>query len=128
MTAQAFWLLAGFLCAHCAGDFSPLATARMQEAKADGGPLLAIAAHAAVHGLLVAVVAALVVGLDPAALALAFGLVFVTHFLLDAGRARLGQRFPVLNDPGGSPFWHALGIDQLAHALVLLGLAALLLA
>jgi hypothetical protein len=126
MTAQAFWLLAGFLCAHFTGDFSPLVTSRMLEAKADGGPLLHIAAHAAVHGLLVTVVAALVVGLGAKTLALAFGLVFVTHFLLDAGRAQLGQRFHVLNDPGQSPFWHALGIDQLAHALVLLGLVALI--
>lgn len=128
MTAQAFWLLAGFLCAHHIGDFSPLATARMQEAKADGGPMMAIAAHAAVHGVLVAIVVALVLGLNAPPIATAFGIVFVTHFLLDAGRARLGRRFRALNDPGNSPFWHALGIDQLAHALVLVGLAGLILA
>lgn len=127
MTQQAIWLLAGLLAAHCAGDFSPLATARMLEAKANGGPLLSIAGHAAVHTLLVGLVLVLLAGPALTALAIAAGLVFVTHFALDAGRALLGRRFRVLNDTRERAFWYALGLDQLGHGLVLVGVAALIL-
>lgn len=127
MSQQAIWLLAGLLTAHCAGDFSPLATTRMLEAKANGGPLVSIAGHAAVHTLLVVLVVALLAGPTLPALALIAGLVFVTHFALDASRALLGRRFRALNDTRQRAFWYALGLDQLGHGLVLVGVAALIL-
>ncbi len=108
MTGQAVVLLCGLLFAHYLGDYTPLATPRMQEAKAVGGPLLFIAAHAAVHALLVALVVALVVGMAWPTL-----------------RAKLGQRYPKLNDCQKSGFWYSLGVDQLGHGLILVGVAAL---
>ncbi len=127
VSLQAVWLLTGLLAAHCVGDFSPLATTRMLEAKANGGPLLSIAGHAAVHTLLAGIVVALLARPALPGLALAAGLVFVTHFALDAGRALLGRRFRVLNDTRQRAFWYALGLDQLGHGLVLVGVAALIL-
>ncbi|NIW35215.1 MAG: DUF3307 domain-containing protein [Gemmatimonadetes bacterium] len=127
MTLQAVWLLAGLLAAHCVGDFSPLATARMLEAKANGGPMTSIAGHAAVHAALVGIVVALLAGPALSALAVAAGLVFVTHFGLDASRALLGRRYRVLNDTRERAFWYALGLDQLGHGLVLVGVAAFIL-
>jgi hypothetical protein len=124
MTGQATWLLAGLLFGHFLGDFTPLSTARMQAAKAAGGPLGPILAHAAVHGLLAG---AVVATLARPALATVAGLAafeLVTHFLLDAGRARLSARVATLADPSRRPFWTLLGLDQLAHGLVLVTIAA----
>lgn len=119
MTTQAAVLLAVLLVGHFLGDFTSLATARMQEAKANGGPMLLIAAHAAVHALLTGLAVALVVRPEPSVIALATGLQFLTHWALDAFRARLGLRVPELRDPGKNIYWTALGLDQLVHGLVL---------
>jgi hypothetical protein len=125
MTIQAFWLLAGLLAVHSIGDFSPLATARMLEAKSNGGPLSQIAVHALVHTILVTIIIVVVAGAALPLIAIAAAIEFTTHFALDAGRSRLGQRYPALNDVRRNAFWYALGVDQLGHALVLVGLAAL---
>ena len=125
MNGDPFWLLAGLLIAHYVGDFTPLATQGMQRAKANGGPLSLIAGHASVHTLLVTGVFAVFLGPAWLTLAVVAAIEFLSHFAIDAGRSRLGQRLPTLNDPRRSPFWYALGVDQLAHGLVLVGLAAL---
>jgi hypothetical protein len=128
MTGEATILLCGLFLAHYLGDFTPLATRRMLEAKAAAKPLWPIAAHAAVHTALVAVVIALAASPSGPTLLLVCAIQFVTHFLLDAGRAVLGRRLPILNDPARSRFWHVLGLDQLAHAVVLIVVAAIVLA
>jgi hypothetical protein len=127
MTAQTVWLLAGLLLAHSLGDFSPLATPRMLEAKANGGPLGFIALHAAVHTLLITLVIILVASPASSLILIAAAIEFSTHFALDAVRALLATRFPALNEPADNRFWYALGIDQLFHGLVLVGLAGLVL-
>lgn len=120
MSTQAAVLLALLFVGHFLGDFTPLATARMQEAKANGGPMRVIAAHAGVHALLTALAVALIARPEPSVLATAAALQFATHWGLDAFRARLGVRVPVFADPGQNVYWTALGLDQLAHSLVLL--------
>ena len=127
MTPDAVALLLALLVGHFLGDFTPLLTRRMRDAKENGEPLWPIAVHGAVHGglALVAIAAALRPG--PGAYLFGGGVVFVTHFLIDAVRARLGVRFGELGDPRAQLFWTALGLDQLAHAAVLVGVAALLL-
>jgi Protein of unknown function (DUF3307) len=127
VTGQMVLLLAGFFFAHYLGDFTPLATQGMLAAKMNAQPMWLIAAHAAVHTLLIAIVIVAVVFPAWTILLLAAAIQFVTHFTLDAGRARLGRRFPAMNDPLRSRFWQVLGVDQLAHALVLIGLAVLVL-
>jgi len=125
VSAQAAVLLGMLFVGHFLGDFTPLATARMQEAKANGGPMSLIAAHAALHAFLTGLAVALVVGPEPAVLALVVGLQFLTHFGLDAFRARLGVRVPALKDPGKNTYWTALGLDQLAHGLVLIAITVI---
>lgn len=127
MTSQAIWLMAALLVAHCLGDFTPLATPRMHEAKANGGPLLLIAGHAAVHMVLVAAAIVLIVGPAWSVVTMAAAVELVTHFALDATRARLGLRFRALRTPSEDAFWWAFGVDQLSHGLVLVGLAGLVL-
>lgn len=127
MTAEATVLILALLVGHWLGDFTPLATERMTEAKADGGPLAPILGHAAVHGALTGAAVLAVVRPGAATLAAAVGVEFVSHFLLDAARARLGRRFAVLRDAGEQLFWTVLGLDQLAHVAVLTGIAALVL-
>lgn len=125
MTESAGVLLAALLTGHFLGDFTPLATARMQEAKAAGGPLGPILEHATIHALITAALVALVARPAAATVALAGGIQLVTHFLLDAGRGRASRFYPALSDPGRQLFWTALGADQLAHALVLVWITAL---
>ncbi len=125
MTNQAAVLLAGLFFAHYLGDFTPLSTPGMLAAKANAKPMWLIAAHALLHTVLVALVILIVVFPSWSILALAAGIEFVTHLLLDAGRAKLGQRLPEMNNPGRNVFWYALGLDQFAHAIVLIGLTLL---
>ena len=125
MSTQAAVLLALLLVGHFLCDFTPLATARMQEAKANGGPMRVIATHAALHAVLTGVAVALVVRPEPSVLALVVALQFVTHWGLDAFRARLGVRVPALADPDKNVYWTALGLDQLAHGLVLLAITVI---
>ncbi|MEN8375313.1 MAG: DUF3307 domain-containing protein [Gemmatimonadota bacterium] len=124
LSEQAVWLLLALLFAHWLGDFTPLATARMQKAKVAGGPVGPILAHAGVHALLVCVVIFL---LRPPrwleAFALAGALEFATHFGLDAVRAKLTAGVPALADPTHKAFWSLLGFDQFLHAAVLVAIA-----
>lgn len=127
MSGEAVLLLLGLFFGHFLGDFTHLATARMHHAKSNGGPLLDIAGHAAVHGALVAVVVAALAAPAWSIVAAAAAIELVTHFALDASRARLGKRYSILNDPRARHFWYALGFDQFAHGLVLVALAAIVL-
>ncbi len=125
MSAEAVRLLAALLFAHFLGDYTPLATARMQEAKANGGPMGMIAAHAGVHAILVGIAVLALARPSLGLLAAAVGIQFVTHLALDAFRARMSVQAPALQDPTQNVFWTALGLDQLAHALVLVAIATL---
>ena len=125
MTIQAAALLTGLFFAHYLGDFTPLSTPEMLAAKSNARPMWLIAAHALVHTVLVGLVILIVVFPAWTILSLAAAIEFVTHFVLDAGRAKLGKRLPELNNPGSNIFWYALGLDQFAHAAVLIGLAVL---
>ncbi len=125
MTPEAAWLLAFLLIGHFLGDFTPLSTASMLHAKAVGAPPGPILAHAAVHSGLVALAVVLIAGAGLGLVALASALELVSHFAIDLGRGRLMRRFPALGDPANSSFWTILGLDQLAHGLVLIGLALL---
>lgn len=125
MTPEALVLLVGLLVAHFLGDFSPLSTPGMQRAKAEGGPMGPILGHAAVHGALVAAAVLLLSRASVTLVVVIAALEVATHFAIDAWRALAGARFATLRDPARAPFWRALGMDQLAHQLVLVGLTAL---
>lgn len=127
MTPTAALLLVALLVAHELGDFTPLATARIRQAKAEGGPMAPIAAHAAVHAVLVGLAVLVVVRPAMPLLVAAVGLEFTSHFVIDATRARLGLRVPALANMRSNVFWWALGIDQLLHGLVLIGVAVIVL-
>lgn len=127
MSAPAVLLLAGLFFAHFLGDFTALATPGMQTAKAAGRPIGPIAAHGAVHALLVTLVVWGVVAPALPVLVGAAALEFASHFCIDWLRGLLSRDRPGLADPSRGPFWVAVGLDQLAHALVLIGVAALVL-
>jgi len=124
VTTDAALLLAALMVAHFLADFTGLATARMQEAKRNGGPASIIAAHAGVHGLLMAPLLLYVGGAGVAAAGWLTAVICGSHFLIDLSRARMGLRFGRLGDPDGKPFWVALGLDQLLHGLVLVWIVA----
>lgn len=125
MTADAAWLLALLLIGHFLGDFTPLSTARMLRAKAVGKPLGPIAAHAAVHAGLAAVGVGLVVAPSLGLIGVVAAVQLVSHFAIDLGRGRLMSRYAPLGDPANGSFWSVLGLDQLAHGFVLIGLVLL---
>ncbi len=123
MSGEAIILLSLLLVAHYLGDFTPLATRQMQEAKAGFRPPGLIVAHAAVHGGLVFAAVGLVRPAWPVVLT-AGGIEFATHLGIDFVKMKLGTRFPRLRDPKDGPFWYFLGLDQLAHLLILVAIAA----
>jgi len=120
-------LLVSLFLAHFLGDFTPLSTRRMQAAKATGRPVGPIAAHAGVHAILVAAAVSISAWPGMTSLIAAMGVEFFTHLGIDWGRGRLGVANPVISDPQARAFWMALGIDQLAHYLVLVWIASIVL-
>ena len=127
MTAQTTALLAFLLVGHFLGDFTPLATARMQEAKVSGTPLGPIALHALIHAVLVGIAVAAIARPVPMLILAAVAIEFWTHLGLDWLRGKMSARRPALGEPTQRVFWTALGLDQLAHALVLVMIAELVL-
>ena len=125
MTEQAAVLLIFLFVGHFLGDFTPLATARMLEAKLTGSPIGPIALHALVHAVLVGLAVAAIARPVPMLILAAVSVEFWTHLGLDWVKGKMSVRRPALGDPGQPIFWTALGIDQLAHALVLVGIAFL---
>ena len=125
MTEQAAVLLVFLFVGHFLGDFTPLATARMLEAKLTGSPIGPIALHALVHAVLVGLAVAAIARPVPMLILAAVTVEFWTHLGLDWVKGKMSVRRPALGDPGKPIFWTALGIDQLAHALVLVGIAFL---
>lgn len=125
MTGAAVLLLVLLFAAHFLGDFTPLSTARMQQAKAVGRPLAPIAAHAGVHAVLIGIAVTLAArpGLRLAAAAVLIA--FSTHLVIDWAKGRLGAGRPDLFNPDRQAFWTVLGADQLAHGLVLIWIATL---
>lgn len=127
MSGQTAVLLAFLFVAHFLGDFTPLASARIQEAKVTGTPLVPIAAHALIHAVLVGIAVAAIARPEAMVVAAAVAIEFWTHFGLDWLRGKLAARRPGLSDPSRQVFWTVVGLDQLAHTLVLVGIAALVL-
>ncbi len=126
MSHQAASLMAALLVAHFLADFTPLSTARMQAAKAVGSPLGPIAAHSLIQAILVALAVALAAGPGWAMVGAAAAIEFATHLGIDWTRGKLGAAIPALADSGDQEYWTALGLDQLAHGLVLVGIVALI--
>ena len=120
MTEQATVLLALLLVGHFLGDFTPLSTPRMQEAKLRGSPIGPIALHALVHAILVGIAVVAIVRPAPMLVLAAVAIEFWTHLGVDWFRGKMSARHPALGDQDQRAFWTGLGLDQLAHALVLL--------
>jgi len=127
MTEQAVVLLAFLFVGHFLGDFTPLASARIQEAKVAGRPLAPIALHSLIHAVLLGIAVAAIARPEPILALAAVTIEFWTHLGLDWLRGKMSARRPALGDPSQRIFWTALGLDQLAHTLVLVGIAALVL-
>lgn len=118
MTTGALLLIIALLLAHFLGDFTVLASARVQEAKARGGPLHVILGHAGFHGLLMAPVLFLFAHRPISAL-IAVSVIGVSHFAIDVARAKLALRYARLADTSDKSFWTSLGFDQFLHGSAL---------
>jgi hypothetical protein len=127
MTVEASVLLTFLLVGHFLGDFTQLSTQRMQEAKRRGTPIGPIALHALVHAVLVGIAVVAIVRPVPMLILAAVSIEFWTHLGVDWFRGRMSARHPALGDEDQRIFWTALGLDQLAHVLVLLVIAVVVL-
>ncbi len=127
MTQQVTALLALLLVGHFLGDFTPLSTPRMQEAKLTGSPIGPIALHALMHAVVVGIAVVAIIRPTPLLILAAVAIEFWTHLGVDWFRGRMSARSPALRDHDQSVFWTALGLDQLAHVLVLLIIAVVVL-
>jgi hypothetical protein len=80
--------------------------------------------HAGIH---VALTPLAYLVLAPASLLLALGITaseFVIHYHVDWAKEQYGRRLKAT--PQTATYWHALGLDQLAHGLTYVGIVAVL--
>lgn len=118
-------LLLGLFFCHFLGDFSPLSTAWMLNAKRFGKPFLPILAHAAVHASLMGLCLCCTLGFaDPYKLLYLIGFQLVTHFLIDVWKGRMNAWFPILQSPTNKWHWLIFGFDQYLHATVIVLMTA----
>lgn len=122
MTGTYAALMVVLLFGHFLGDFSPLLTSRMLAAKESGAAPGWILGHAGVHAALVGLAVLVVVSPPVLVLGLAILIELSSHFVIDVLRARLGVARPGTRDPANRSFWLVLGLDQLAHGLVLVAI------
>ena len=114
--------LIGLFFCHFLADFTPLSTKEMLSAKRFGTPLIPIAAHAAVHGILMFFFL-LLFGVD---IELAMNLwlfQIATHFLIDLLKGKLNFWFPIFQDNTNKAHWMLFGFDQFLHAVVIILMA-----
>ncbi len=109
-----------FLC-HWLGDFSPLQTAWMLRAKADGKLLLPILAHAGVHALLMGI-CLLFFSSGYTLLYMAL-LQWGSHFFIDTLKAKMNVWFPQLHSPSSRSHWLVFGADQMLHHAIMVLMA-----
>jgi len=107
---------------HCAADFL-LQTENQRRTKGDYGAMGGIT-HAATHILLTAPVFLILPDIGLGAVCALLAGEFVVHYHLDWAKEQVVRRNAWTSKD--TPFWWALGVDQLGHGLtyvVLLGLA-----
>ena len=112
-------LAASLLLAHWTADWTPLSRPWMLAAKKHGTPILPIAAHAAMHAVLMACVL-IAFGVGALAIIIASLMQFLTHWFIDIGKGRLAAKLPVTADSTKTWYWMVMGLDQYLHQLVIL--------
>lgn len=124
MTVDATLLLAALFVAHFLGDFTPLSGRSLGGAEEVAGLRLSyLVAHGGVHAALVAAATLLAASPGLATASTAGLAVGVTHAGVDAARSGIARRWPSAGCADEPLFWRVLGLDQLLHALVLVGVA-----
>lgn len=118
---QAQILIGLFIC-HFLADYTHLSTDWVLKAKRLGKPLFPIFIHAATHALLMSLVLGWFIGItnDWACLVL---FQWISHFLIDVWKGRMSGWFPSLQSPANKWHWVVFGLDQLLHALVIIGMS-----
>ncbi|NNK47633.1 MAG: hypothetical protein HKP01_02030, partial [Gemmatimonadetes bacterium] len=82
---------------------------------------------ALVHAVFVGIAVGAIVRPTPMLILAAVAIEFWTHLGVDWFRGKMSAQSPALGDHDQSVFWTALGLDQLAHVLVLLIIAVVVL-
>lgn len=116
-------ILIGLFFCHLLGDYTPLSTEWMLNAKRVGKPLYPIFIHALVHALLMLVLLTVMFKLAMVKLFILFGIQLITHFVIDVCKGRVGAWFPILQSPNNKWYWIVFGIDQYLHTLVIIAMS-----
>jgi hypothetical protein len=117
--SQVLWLLALLQLKHCVADFFLLTPWMMAHRKTylhPGG-----LAHVGEH-LAGSVIVLVLMGTAPGTAVAILVAEGVFHYHVDFAKARLVDRQHLT--PAASPYWYALGVDQLLHQLSYLAIAA----
>ena len=109
-----------FVC-HFLGDFTPLSTTWMQEAKQFGKPLFPILIHALIHASLMLFVLFFFTTVQMAFTLSAFQLII--HFFVDTWKGRMNTWFPSLQNNANKEYWIIFGFDQFLHQMTILVMA-----
>ncbi|MEQ1653932.1 MAG: DUF3307 domain-containing protein [Hyphomicrobium sp.] len=110
--------MAYLLIKHCAADFL-LQTENQRRTKGDYGALGGIT-HAATHILLTAPIFLFLPAIGTGAAAALLAGEFVVHYHLDWAKDQAVRHYGWTSND--TPFWWALGIDQLGHGLTYVAL------
>ncbi|MBN8701491.1 MAG: DUF3307 domain-containing protein [Bacteroidetes bacterium] len=108
---------------HLFGDFSPLSTSKMLQAKEKGTPSIPIFLHASIHGLLMLSVLVFFCSIKLAIILCLFEI--VTHFLIDTWKGKMNVWFPIFSDNKNKYHWMLFGFDQFLHQLVIVSIVHL---
>ncbi len=104
---------------HFFGDFTPLSTPWMLEAKKTGRPLIPILAHALIHAILHFFIV-IFWTMDFNIAICVFTIQLLTHWVIDIlkGRMNVWCSISLVNDP--IKFWALFGVDQLLHQSIII--------
>lgn len=107
-----------FVC-HWLADYTHLQRPWMLKAKMTGTPISHIAVHALVHAVLMSF--CLLFFASGELLVFLVFFEWITHFIIDMGKAKANVWFPILKYPTHQFHWIVFGFDQfLHHAIIVL--------
>ena len=103
---------------HYLGDFTHLLTKSMLASKENYKEhgVLGILYHAFTHGFLIGA-AAYAMSANLSIGIMVFGLITISHFFIDFGKAYLSLKYPITKDMSKRQYWYVFGLDQLLHMI-----------
>ena|SRR6478752_2901954 len=112
-------VLIGLFFCHFLADFTQMSRPYMLSAKKFGAPVTPIAAHAAVHAVLMLIFLR-IMGYKGINVATVVMLQWISHTLIDVTKGKINFYFPATREATNVSHWWVFGLDQFAHAVIII--------